>query len=76
MSNYSAPVTVDLQEAGEITVAYEDMNGTGSVEIRWFQGDDEVPHMAAPHYDTVLRLIEVLLWATMAARKVEQEQWT
>lgn len=75
MSNYSAPLAVDLHEAGQVYIAYEDMNGTGEVEIRWFQEGEEVATFAAPHYDTILRLIEVLLWAAMAARKVEQTQY-
>lgn len=74
MSNFSLPIAVDLAEAGQIQVSYEDVNGTGAVQIRWIQ--DGEYYMAAPHYDTVLRLIEVLLWATMAARKEEMTGWS
>lgn len=76
MSNYSSPIAVDLGEAGQIYVSHEDVNGTGAVQIRWYDDTsepDQVPKMAALHYDTVFRFIEVLLWAAMAARKVEQE---
>lgn len=75
MSNYSLPVRIDLAEAGEIFVAYEDVNGTGTVEIRWRdeQSSEQIA-FAAPHYDTVLRLVEVLLWAARAAREQEQSE--
>ena len=75
MSNYSTPLPVDLREAGQIYIAYEDVNGDGTVEIRWWDAQTtEQIAFAAPHYDTVLRLIEVLLWGAMAARKKEQDE--
>lgn len=75
MGNYSKPIAVDLKEGGRIYISHEDVNGTGQVEIRWFQKDQEVATFAAPHYETVFRLIEVLLWAAMAARKIEQTDY-